>query len=607
MSRFSIDQKGSINLILFYRRFQSQKHWLSTTEITPFYTIRRYQKLAYMEARNYVAIPQLQWLTRYGTEFTFKGIPLSVTKFTEMFHGVYQEMVEIVDELTFGLSKDYVVKKVIDDPQELRPGYGFLVQETGEYWAIMQAILDDPKLKEKFCTVNGNKFKFHQKSNRDWLNKAARLKELFYIVIHCLCGMPKRGTEEWRLRVLNALYRQRNFMHIFGRVGIVGAYNKTSANKGVDTTTLHFLPKCFERLLCLYYDLIVIHEAYLVEHVLGITNHEYMCYFLSNNGCCWSHKHETSLLKAVTLEGVGTGLGKADLRHILPSIAEHYNIGLAQSGNAVLHAMLGHDEATGVRLYSQTKDTHQKLTNKFCHDTLDFCHGWAELLGFDSETPSLEKALSRQGLFEAQQGSWLIPRVELPNMQLADINEKLEELTRLVQALQTGFPANNSATTDSLYLHPLSKGRTSSSISSRSSFGLLQDTLPLTTSSQGSGPRSIHKRTADEAFLPNVEGLSKAAPSHISKPDLPQAGPSQPQTQQKSKEISFMYTDSKNGKSRRCHYKFHREAKFGNKYLCSTCNLSFDTEEKLVDHFAQLENKSKEDHAKSMPSSSRRK
>ena len=147
--------------------------------------------MAYKEVRNYIAPPLLQWSSCYGTEFTYKGIPLSVTNFAHMFHDIFTEMEEIIGTLTFGLAKDFEVPPIIDDPQETTPGYGFVMQKEKYHWAIMQYILDNPELCNTYFWIEGEERHLNQHSNRIWLKLVARFKELFYLVIHCLCGMPK--------------------------------------------------------------------------------------------------------------------------------------------------------------------------------------------------------------------------------------------------------------------------------------------------------------------------------------------------------------------------------------------------------------------------------
>ena len=48
---------------------------------------------------------------------------------------------------------------------------------------------------------------------------------------------------------------------------------------------------------------------------------------------------------------------------------------------------MGHSDDLGGRLYSRTKNSHSKLTNRIIHDTLHLCENWAGLLGFGSDEP----------------------------------------------------------------------------------------------------------------------------------------------------------------------------------------------------------------------------
>ena len=467
--------------------------------------------MAYSEVRNYIAPPRQQWSTRHGTEFTYQGTPLSVTEFTKMFHNIYNEMEELLEDLTFGLAKDHVFDPIIDDPQELKPGYGFLTEDTSWNWAIMQHILDNPELNNRFFGKDGQKRTFNRKANMDWLDKAARFKELFYIVIHCLCGMPKCGSEEWRLRVFNSLFRQRNFMYMFGRTAIVGVHNKTSAATGVDKTTLHFVPKAFERFLRIYYAFVMTHETYVIEHMLNIDKHKFLCYFLSSKGAHWSTNKDTAVLKAATRDNMGVALGKAPLRHILSGIAQHYNIGIHTSsrGNSVLHSQLGHSDNTGERLYARMNEIHKQLTNQFCHDTLDFCDSWAELWGFDTKIPSVDRACARQTLFE-KQGSWLTPKSDFSDAQLTAITEHLQKLSSLVQNL---IPSSSVASSIHLdYLQPPIISSLRSSVSSRNDS---QQQLPFQfTSNVGSTSSLVgrsHSQThplQEDIILPTISGPS---------------------------------------------------------------------------------------------------
>lgn len=349
---------------------------------------------------------------------------------TKMFHAIFEEMDTVLDQITFGLAKNHQFSAPVDDPQDHTPGVGFLMDDKDCHWLLMKHIMDTPDLFQRYFDTTDENIKLMDGPNQKWLNDVARFKELFYIVIHCLCGMPKRGSEEERLRVINTTFRQRNFMWMFNRMSFVGSYSKT----GVDKTTLHFLPPAFERLLRVYFSFAAVHEAYLNEKLLGQKDHEYMAYFLSSKGKRFPQEKKSHILRTATKKHLGEKFGIRSLRHILPGIAEHYNIGRISNteGNSVAHSQLGHDKNTGLRWYARSTDVHQKLSSEFCHDTIDFCDHWAKLWGFETAVPSFSSALRRQQLFEAQLGNWNEP---LPSVQAGTetIQLKLNQVTEMLQ------------------------------------------------------------------------------------------------------------------------------------------------------------------------------
>jgi hypothetical protein len=527
-----------------------------------------------------------------------------------MFHNIFTEMEEIIETLTFGLAKDFEVPSIIDDPHDTTPGYGFAMQEEKYRWAIMQHILDDPELRDIYFWIDGEEKHLNQGSNRTWLKQVARFKELFYLVIHFLCGMPKRGSEEWRLRVLNGLFRQRNIMYFFGRIGIIGGHSKTSASTGLDKPTLHFIPLPFERMFHIYYNFVAPHELYVVENIVNDYDPGYPCYFLSSNGKRWTQGHETNVLKAATKTMTSPPLGKAALRQILPGIAEHYCIEVNSStvGNSILHSQMGHRNDTGQRLYARTADMHRHLTNEFCHDSLDFCKGWAELWGFDTQIPSLENALMRQKLFETQKGTWAT------TSQAVDIINRLEQLTALVKSL---VPHGSDGGIENIYdahdsiIHPPS----------------------LVISNASSLPGSTHslKRTAESAFSDEennsamvsytfVHEFNKIIKDLLFKMDVRaddnlehhisavsttfltaipplQAGDAELSTPQKSKTIVFSFRDHAN-KARKEKVRFTRKQEWHDNYYCTLCKVEMPTEEELEEHCKNLDDTKKAEHSK---------
>ena len=139
------------------------------------------------------------------------------------------------------------------------------------------------------------------------------------------------------------------------------------------------------------------------------------------------------------------------LRHILPGIADHYNIGInsVSPGRLIQHNQMGHDENTGDRIYARTADGHPRLTDRFCHDTMDFCRGWQRIWGFDTDMPDLTLAQRVYEEFELapdqpcvekehprSRGSMEEKLDELKN-NLLKANTKIESLVSIASALIT--------------------------------------------------------------------------------------------------------------------------------------------------------------------------
>jgi hypothetical protein len=73
-------------------------------------------------------------------------------------------------------------------------------------------------------------------------------------------------------------------------------------------------------------------------------------------------------------------------------------------GHIIQHVQMGHSETLGERLYARNADGHPQLTDRFCHDTMDFCLRWQHIWGFDTEVPDLSMAKHFYEEFEMTSG-----------------------------------------------------------------------------------------------------------------------------------------------------------------------------------------------------------
>lgn len=391
------------------------KHWIEPGMQTPFCTIRRYSRLCYALCRSHIALPRLQFTTPEGPNFTFDGKLLSVTSMTTMFHSVYREMVRILNEdLLFGASDSALQhlkgpEDIVDKPHQHVTGHGVLVSEMQAAWNPVKLIMGNERLLNKYFTVDSTGNSVPRKASwEEYLALVEKFLEHFYFLFHQISGMPKRGSEEIRLKIVDTSFRTRNMMYLLQRLACIGDYNKSSRNSGNDKLTLHFLPRPLEVILRRYQASVSSIGAWATDQVLppeAIDPHHHY-YLLSSKGQRWTSERLTRILQQLTARYLPgkVSLNMSSLRHILPGIAEHYQISDAlPRTDDILHAQLGHSQDTGDRMYGRVFQDHPQLTGPMVRRNLAFCNLWQELLGFNGELPNEKAALSLQASYSQKQ------------------------------------------------------------------------------------------------------------------------------------------------------------------------------------------------------------
>ncbi|KAG2360959.1 hypothetical protein BDR07DRAFT_98877 [Suillus spraguei] len=401
----------------FGRKFlDSLQHWIAPGERSPFCSVRRYSRMCFNACRGRVSLPRLRFTEKYGQDFFFDGKLLSVTSMTKMYHAVYRETERILhQELLFGASEDVLgrLKKpeeMAENPHQQVTGRGVLVSEMQAAWNPVKFIMRDEKLCSMYFSIDSNGVPVPQRGAwEQYLRAVERFKEHFYFLFHQIPGMPRRGSEETRAKIVDMSFRQRNIMYLFNRLACVGDYNKTSRNTGQDKLTLHFFARPLENILRRFQASVASINAWAIDQLLPperVDPHHH-CYLLSSMGNRWTSERLSQILRRLTSEHLPgrVSLDMNSLRHILPGIAEHYRISdalAAQEADNVMHAQLGHTSETGDRLYARSLDDHPRLTSSVAHRTMAFCDLWQELLGFSGDLPDEHAALSLQSLYARQ-------------------------------------------------------------------------------------------------------------------------------------------------------------------------------------------------------------
>ncbi|KAF8121675.1 hypothetical protein EV363DRAFT_1184616 [Boletus edulis] len=376
--------------------------------------------------------------------FTFDGHSLSVTLFTNMYHDVYEDLSSTLqNELLLGMSEDdlgalKLSREIVDNPKEHRAGQGFLVSEMQNAWCLVRLILQSPELCNEFFSFDDNGQPVPRRSRwQRYLHNVEKFKEGLYFLLHQIPGMPKRGTEEIRTKMVDTQFRSRSLFYMFDRLACIGFYTKTGHNTGRDKTSLTFLARSLEHQLQRYYASVATIEAWATDFLVPNPDPERHCYLLSSMGECWKPSRLTRVIQGITKEHLGVTLNRNQLRHILPGIADHYNIAASCHGPSemdyVMHSQMGHTTDTGNQLYSRKWDDHPELTSRFSHAAFMFCEEWQRLWGFDDAQPNRAAALARQAQYAESRGR---PPFQQTSVQPCLAKAELDEVKLQLRSIQ---------------------------------------------------------------------------------------------------------------------------------------------------------------------------
>lgn len=403
------------------------------------------------------------------------------------------------DELGVTVNFDNIVDELANEDL----GYGFLNDpELRKDMDVMKAFMNHPKFKDHFYIRDGEKLVWVAGACRRWLGHVKQFKELIYVLVHILGGMPKRGSEEARIKHTNLGERVRNIFYMLSKLAFVGNYSKTSALTGSDRITLHFAPDSVTSLIMRFFSLAADMEKRFVKDFCPDASSNWECYMYSSFGKIWKSNHLARILKRETLRYLGKGFGIADLRHLLPAIAEHYHVGFNNSHEGPRHSQKGHSAPLSGRLYSRTIGSHPALTSDVVRETLRFSEEWQSLLGFPPST-SGPSAMTGREMHTIRK-----THTERRDSELATI---VSDLMVLITSMQNGTSQSS--------VSMLSLNNIQQSLDTfRSTSGVAQNLLSRSSSLPISNP--IPTRAPSQA---RELGISTAIDEHSS--DLPHRSP----------------------------------------------------------------------------------
>lgn len=396
--------------------------WVDPATVSPFATIRYYQRVAWKEVKTMIGMPRVFHPSRDSPDMIIDGIRTSAPELSAMLCKIYERATILLqDKILMGLSdKEFGISldinSIVDDLTNFKSGYGF-ISSNGfrlSFESIMKVFISNPKTAGHF-QVPGKNAGYKPHACVSWLCHVKEFKELIYVLVHFIAGLPKRGTEEALLKLFNALGRLRNLFMMGSRLALVGNYSKTSAMTGSDKVTLHFIPECVSLLLLRFWKLASALEVEFVGQFCRDRTANYQCYLFSSLGHRWSGPRFSQILKRET------GLTISQIRQMLPALVNHYHLSRipkkSKAAVSASHQGMGHFPDAHNRLYGRSYQSHPQLTHDLIYEVMDFSDVYHAFWGFSLKTPAPQSA--------AQMWELSIPQ---PARQLNMAMEAIKEL-----------------------------------------------------------------------------------------------------------------------------------------------------------------------------------
>ena len=383
--------------LLFNKTLERYEYWLHSGKISPFALIRYYQGVVWQSVKHMVSLPRILFFNSQGPDFEFDGKCCSTTGVSQMLVDIYCRAARLLrDELLFGLTDDELripsthYGNIIDELASETPGYCFLNDPAfRKGMEVLKVFMSLPRFRDNFYIRAGSRLIWIPRRCKQYLECVKEFKELVYLLVHILAGMPKRGSEEWRTKVFNTLELVRNVFHMLERLALIGNYAKTSSIEELDRLMLHFIPNCVAQLILQFFALMADIEKRFVNMFYDRRRKDWECFLFSSFGRPWTLVQLSSILKREMKRYLSIPYGLADLCHIIPAIAEHYGIMIPISGDTVGDHQQVHSRRLAGCLYSRTAGVHPKLNSNLVHSTMSFCDHWQRLMGFSCDEPKI--------------------------------------------------------------------------------------------------------------------------------------------------------------------------------------------------------------------------
>ncbi|KAG8695617.1 hypothetical protein FRC08_007655 [Ceratobasidium sp. 394] len=248
--------------------------------MTPFACVADATSTGTTYAASSVRLPNVMWTS--SADLTVEGQMISWPRLREEINALVAEVRQhILRKVLLGISLsdlEYEIDErtaIRDDPSRLDQGYSFLDDLDGPFVHLKTRLgskfLSDPRGAHLHRGVDeSNKIVWVDDAVHAWMKDCEWAMEKLALLMHVSGGQPGRGVEFCNVQVKNPLHRFRGVYVLGpGRVVVVLAYNKTTANTGRDWIVAHAVPWCVGELFLIMHGLVNPLVGILVARTYG--------------------------------------------------------------------------------------------------------------------------------------------------------------------------------------------------------------------------------------------------------------------------------------------------------------------------------------------------
>lgn len=283
-------------------------------------------------AENDVNMPNVIWMD--DENFLLDGKPFSLPKFRKALRLLISKARFLLEgRVMLNFLPDELLPKldiILDNLQSTRNNYSFLEDDANGFSGVAlklgEMIMESHRWGPIYGHVEGNgKWVWNREVVAEWLGYLEDFKRLLYFLVHCVCGLPPRGTEESDTLVVNTPTAQRHLYVVNNTVCFIHSYNKTSSSTGRDKLIPRGLPEDVGKLLIAYLALVrPLERAMVADTVDEKTLALYGTHLWVSTRGKWDTNFFSDILSRNFRSAVGQDLSIIAWRHAAVAIVKRH-------------------------------------------------------------------------------------------------------------------------------------------------------------------------------------------------------------------------------------------------------------------------------------------